>query len=303
MSEISFKSGYVAIVGRPNVGKSTLLNALLKQKVAAVSPRPQTTRRRQLGILTLDNAQIVFVDTPGMHKPVHKLGEFMNQAAIDALLDADLILWMVDSSEGPAPEDREIAERMAGVEKLPPVIMILNKIDLVPPYAMEGRKNSFTELFPARDVLNMSATKLVDCDRILQEILNYLPEGPAFFDAEQVTDLYEREIAADLVRQACLMVLKDEIPHAIAVRIDDYLERENGVAAIIATIFVERESHKGIVIGKGAVTLKTIGILARKEIEEMNDRKVFLELHVKVNKNWRNSPDALRLLGYRPREE
>jgi len=303
MSEIPFKSGYVAIVGRPNVGKSTLLNALLKQKVAAVSPRPQTTRRRQLGILTLDNAQIVFVDTPGMHKPVHKLGEFMNQAAIDALLDADLILWMVDSSEGPAPEDREIAERMSGVEKLPPVIMILNKIDMVPPYAMEGRKNSFTELFPARDVLNMSATKLVDCDRILQEILNYLPEGPAFFDSEQVTDLYEREIAADLIRQACLMVLKDEIPHAVAVRIDDYLERENGVAAIIATIFVERESHKGIVIGKGAVTLKTIGILARKEIEEMNDRKVFLELHVKVNKNWRNSPDALRLLGFRPREE
>lgn len=303
MSEIPFKSGYVAIVGRPNVGKSTLLNALLKQKVAAVSPRPQTTRRRQLGILTLDNAQIVFVDTPGMHKPVHKLGELMNQAAIDALLDADLILWLVDSSEGPAPEDREIAERMTGVEKLPPVIMILNKIDLVPPYAMEGRKNSFTELFPARDVLNMSATKLVDCDRILQEVIKYLPEGPAFFDAEQVTDLYEREIAADLIRQACLMVLKDEIPHAIAVRIDDYLERENGVAAIIATIFVERESHKGIVIGKGAVTLKTIGILARKEIEEMNDRKVFLELHVKVNKNWRNSPDALRLLGYRPREE
>lgn len=298
MEPTSFHSGFVAIIGRPNVGKSTLINRLLQQKVAAVSPRPQTTRRRQLGILTLEQAQIVFVDTPGLHNPVHKLGEFMNEEALEALKDADVILWLVDITQSPAPEDRLIAERLKTQAHLPPVLMLLNKTDACQPEWAEKHAAAYSLLFSEGTILQISAETGAGVKQLLDEIAKRLPEGPAFYDADQVTDYYERDIAAELIREAALLHLREEVPHAIAVRIDEYKEREEGNAYIAATIFVERESHKGIVIGQKAEMLKKIGITARASIEEMSGRKVFLELRVKVNKNWRNSADALRLLGY-----
>ena len=295
------RSGFVAVVGRPNVGKSTLLNRLLKQKIAAVSPRAQTTRRKQLGILTLETAQIIFVDTPGIHKPVHKLGELMNQSALDALRDADLVLWLVDATVKPGSDDRAAAENLLEVNahaKLP-VIAALNKIDLLPPDQRDARMDAYAELIPDAYFLMLSAVSGDGCDELLEEIIARLPEGPPLYDEDQITDLYEREIAIDLIRESVLRHLKDEVPHATAVRLDEYKDREDDVAYIAATLVVERESQKGIVIGKGGEVLKKIGITAREEIEAMSGRKVFLELHVKVMENWRDNPSLLRQLGYR----
>ena len=291
----------MAVVGRPNVGKSTLLNRLLGQKVAAVSPRAQTTRRKQLGILTNDQVQIIFIDTPGIHKPVHKLGEFMNQVALEALRDADVILWLVDASMKPTAEDRLVAERLAqDREGQALLVVVLNKIDLVENSQRAGRVVAYEELAPEAEFLTVSAVKGEGCAELLAKINGRLPEGPPLYDAEQITDLYEREIAVDLIREAVLRHLQDEVPHATAVRIDEYKDREESVAYIAATLLVERETHKGMVIGKGGEMLKKIGVTARQEIEEMTGRKVFLELHVKVLENWRNNPTLLKQLGYRP---
>ena len=295
-----FHSGFVAVVGRPNVGKSTLLNYLLKQKIAAVSPRAQTTRRRQLGILTSEKAQIIFVDTPGIHNPVHKLGEFMNQVALDALRDADVILWLVDASVKPTTEDRLVAERLAQVRAGQVVLVGLNKIDLVIEDQRVSRLDAYQDLVPEAEFHSLSAINGEGCSDLLAALRARLPEGPPLYDEEQVTDLYEREIAVDLIREAILRHLKDEVPHATAVRMDEYKDREDNVAYIAATLMVERETHKGIVIGKGGEMLKKIGMTARQEIEEMSGRKVFLELHVKVLENWRNNPILLKQLGYRP---
>lgn len=292
------KSGFVTVVGRPNVGKSTLVNAFLEQKVAAVSPRPQTTRRRQLGILTLEQAQIVFVDTPGLHKPIHKLGEYMNQVAADTISDADVVVWMVDAAQPPNDEDRMVAERIAAARERGTVILALNKVDQLKQEALEERRAAYLALLPEAEPFALSAASGFNRQELLERILALLPEGPAFYDAEQITDLYEREIAADLIRQAALVHLREEVPHSIAVRVDEYKERGETGAFIRATVYVERESHKGIVIGKGGEMLKKIGAAARKEIEEMSGRKVFLEVNVKVNKNWRDSLDALRQFGY-----
>jgi GTP-binding protein Era len=295
---LTFRSGFVALVGRPNVGKSTLLNTLLGQKIAAVSPRPQTTRRSQLGILTLEDAQVVFVDTPGLHIPQHKLGEYMNEDAAAALEHCDLIVWMVDVNEAPTEEDRLIAGRLAKISHRPPVILALNKKDRLKREDLPDRQAEYLALLPEGEPLVLCAFSEVDTRRFLDEVLAHLPQGAPFYEEEQVTDLYEREIAMDLIREAALVHLRDEVPHALGVRIDEYKERNPGLNYIAATLLVERESHKGIVIGQGGEMLKRIGSTARRSIEAMTGVKVFLELHVKVSKDWRDNPAILKTLGY-----
>jgi len=283
-------------MGRPNVGKSTLLNALLGQKVAAVSPRPQTTRRRQLGILSLDTAQIIFVDTPGVHRPRHKLGELMNQAAREALTDADVILFLADISVPPQDEDRLLADMIAATNGAAKTIFVLNKLDLLPPAKLELQTVAYQQLLPGAQILPLSAARGDHRDDLILAILARLPEGPEYFPREQITDLYERDIAADLIREAALLCLDDEVPHGIAVRIEDYKDRREEQAYIAATLFVERETHKGIVIGQGGAMLKKIGSAARQEIEALTGRHVFLDLKVKVQKGWRDDEQALRRL-------
>jgi GTP-binding protein Era len=295
---MTHRSGFIAIIGRPNVGKSTLLNALLGQKIAAVSPRPQTTRRRQLGILTLKNAQLIFVDTPGLHSAKHKLGEFLNQEAQEALDGVDLILWLVDASTTPTEEDTQIANLLKGVARRTPRMLVLNKVDLVKPEDLSARESEYAALMESASLMKVSASNRLGLGELLEALIQASPEREADYPEEQVTDLYEREIAGDLIREACLIKLRDEVPHGMAVRIDEFKERENGMAYIAATIFVERESQKGIVIGEGGKMLKSIGSAARKEIEEMGGRKVFLELRVKVSKDWRNDPNMLKQFGY-----
>jgi GTP-binding protein Era len=305
MSEIinQHRAGYVAVIGRPNVGKSTLVNTLLEQKIAAVSAKPQTTRRRQLGIISTPEIQVIFVDTPGLHVPQHKLGDYMNQEAVESLQDADLILWLVDASVAFNREDKLIADRLNALRQRAPVLMILTKVDMIDGETLKLRQNQALELFPADDILAVSALNKTGLEPILPRITGYLPIGDSFFDEETVTDYYERDIAAELIREAVLMFIRDEVPHCVAVRIDTYEERGEEGAYIEGTIFVERDSQKGIIIGKGGEMIKKIGTQARKEIELMSGRKVFLSLKTKVNKNWRNDPDALQLMGYFAKKE
>lgn len=294
-----FRSGFIAVLGRPNAGKSTLINALLGQKVAAVSPRPQTTRRRQLGILTTDSYQIVFVDTPGLHAPRHKLGEFLNQEARAALDGVDAVLWLTDLTTAPSEDDERIASLLP---RRTPLALGCNKIDLVPAEALDARREAYAALVPREaEVVMLSATRGDGLAELLSLLVSFLPVHEPEFDAEQVTDLYEKEIAADLIREAALLKLRDEVPHGVAVRIDEFKERENGMAYIAATLFVERDSQKGIVIGEGGKMLKSIGSAARAEIEAMGGRRVFLELRVKVLKDWRNDEEWLRRFGYKIR--
>jgi len=292
----------VAVAGRPNVGKSTLINTLIGQKIAAVSPRPQTTRRKQLGILTLNIAQIIFLDTPGIHHPVHRLGEWMNQEALDALYDADLVLWIVDISSEPTPADLICSKKIAALGKTPPVLLAMNKIDLILSALIVTRSEMYHRLLPESHEYKISATTGQGIRELLNGVILRLPEGPLYYPDEQVTDFYERDIAVELIREAALLLLRDEVPHCLAVRLDEYKDRDVKNSYIKATIFVEKDSHKGIVIGKGGSMLKKIGIYARNEIESMTGRRIYLELGVKVSENWRNDEHSLKLMGYDHRD-
>jgi len=295
-----FRSGFIAIIGRPNVGKSTLVNALLGQKIAAVSPKPQTTRKRQLGILTTDKYQLVFVDTPGMHTARHKLGQFLNQEAEESLEGVDVILWLVDSSVKPTDEDKQIASLLNQAPRRTPLVLAANKIDLIPTEILTPRLEAYqASVKKEAKVISISATQNQNLDELIELLVSLSPFRAPEFDEEQVTDSYERDIAADLIREACLHKLREEVPHGVGVRVDEFSERDNGMLYIAATIFVERNSQKGILIGEGGQMMKAIGSAARKEIEDMGGRKVFLELRVKVLKDWRNDESAMQRFGYK----
>ena len=294
------RSGFIALVGRPNVGKSTLLNALLKQKIAIVTPRPQTTRIRQLGILTEPDYQIVFVDTPGLlSEPRHKLDEFMVTTAQDALRDADLVLWMVDVSVLPGEEDRRLAALLAALPQRLPIFIGLNKADLLTNAMILPHVAGYQSLLPTAGLLRFSALTGEGCADLLTTLVANLPEGPRFFPEDKITETYLRDIAAELVREQIMLQLRDEVPYGTAVTVTEYKERENDVTYIRATIFVERPTHKRILIGSKGQQLQQIGAAARKEIEELIEGKVFLDLWVKVAPKWRQDERALNRFGYR----
>ena len=295
-----FRSGYVAIIGRPNVGKSTLVNALLGQKIAAVSPKPQTTRKRQLGILTEDQFQLVFVDTPGIHNVRNKLGNFLNQEAEESLAGVDVVLWLVDASVKPTDEDKQIGLLLGQLPRRTPLVLAANKMDLIPAEALTRNLEAY-QASVKKDVkdISISATHGSHLSELVELLVSLSPFRAPDYDEDQITDSYERDIAADLIRESCLNHLRDEVPHGVGVRIDEFKERDNGMLYIGATIFIERDSQKGILIGQGGSMMKSIGSAARKEIEEMGGRKVFLELRAKVLKDWRNNENAMQRFGYR----
>ncbi len=291
------RSGFVAVVGRPNVGKSTLINAYLGQKITIVSHKPQTTRTRLLGIYTGDDAQVIFVDTPGIHAPRHQLGQAMVKTALRAIPDADVVLFLLDASVPPHDEDRLVANAISASGDTAPVVMALNKIDLLPshesPYAP-----AYLQLLQPAAWLPISATKGINRDALLDLIVEQLPPGPRYYPADQITDQQMRFTAAELVREAALNHLHQEVPHAMAVVTGEFKERSPDMTYISATIYVERQSQKRIVIGQGGKTLKDIGTAARVEIEQMVGTRVFLELWVKVQPRWRKKAADLRHFGY-----
>lgn len=295
---LPFKSGFIAIAGKPNVGKSTLTNVLLGQPIAGVSAKPQTTRKRQLAIRTTDEYQMIFVDTPGLHAPKDKLSQIINSEAVSALSDADLILFLVDGSQKPDEEDRKLADLVHEAKKEDSVLLVINKIDIVDGKTLSAHRKLYQALFPEAPVVQISAQTGKGIGELIDSLIERLPEGPMYFPEEQITQTYERDIAAELIRAACMDLLEDELPYSIAVRTDEYSERENGAVYIKATIFVERDAQKAIVIGRNGEMIKRIGTLARTEIEAMNGKKVFLELYVKTLKNWKNDPAFLREVGF-----
>ena len=302
-TQAGFRSGFVAIVGKPNVGKSTLLNGYLGQKVAIVSDKPQTTRGRQLGILTRPDAQIIFIDTPGIHKPLHKLGQRMVEAATRALDDADVIVFLADVTELPADEDRHITALIHEQAGERPVVLALNKMDRLPPEKVKRHTEAYWELLSGQpelhwDWMMLSATRGDNCDKLLDMIVARLLEGPQYYPEDQVTDRTERQVAADLIREQVLLLVRAEVPHAVAVAIEQWDERRSGAVHIGATVYVERDTQKAILIGHGGEMLKKIGSAARREIERLVESKVFLELWVKVRKDWRARDHDLRELGY-----
>jgi len=292
-----FKSGFAAIIGRPNVGKSTLLNRITGHKIAIVSDKPQTTRNRIRGVYTDENAQIVFLDTPGIHKPFSKLGDYMVRAAEGALDEVDVVLFLTDVSEELGGGDRYIIERLKNVKT--PVILVLNKIDKVPRDGILPVIDAYRQLHDFTEIVPVSAVRGDNVERLLELVIQYLPEGPIFYPPGQVTDHPERFICAELIREKILLLTREEVPHSVAVDVERMETDDRGLVRIGAVIYVERESQKGILIGKGGAMLKEIGRLAREEMERLLGSKIFLELWVKVKKDWRNHEAFLKSLGYR----
>ena len=297
----AFKSGFVALIGRPNVGKSTLLNELVGQKVAIMSDKPQTTRNKIQGVYTSDDAQIIFIDTPGIHKPKHRLGEFMTQLAERTLKEVDLILFMVDAEAGLGRGDQFIMERLKNART--PVFLIVNKIDLMHPDQLLPIIDAYRKEMPFSEVVPISARLGNNVNTMLEQIKNYLEEGPKYYPDDQVTDHPERFIISELIREKILHLTEEEIPHSVAVIIESIEAPKNGEKMTIqAAIIVERNSQKGIIIGKGGKMLKEIGTRARYDIEGLLGSKVFLELWVKVQKNWRDKAFYLRDFGFNNEE-
>ncbi|WEG14240.1 GTPase Era [Pullulanibacillus sp. KACC 23026] len=292
-----FKSGFVALIGRPNVGKSTLLNELVGQKVAIMSNKPQTTRNKIQGVYTTDDAQIIFIDTPGIHKPKHRLGEFMTQIAEQTLREVDLILFMVDVEAGMGRGDQYIMERLK--KSSTPVFLILNKIDLVHPEQLLPVIDTYRKEMDFKEVVPISARLGSNVNTMLEEIKHYLEEGPKYYPDDQVTDHPERFIISELIREKILQLTEEEVPHSVAVVIENIEPPSNGDKMTVqAAIIVERDSQKGIIIGKGGKMLKEIGSRARRDIEALLGSRIYLELWVKVQKNWRDKAFYLRDFGF-----
>ncbi len=292
---MAYKSGFVAVIGRPNVGKSTLINKIIGQKVAITSDKPQTTRSRIQCILTQDDAQIIFLDTPGIHKPKFKLGEYMLKAAEGTLKEVDAIFFVIDATEKFGGGEKYILERLSATPK--PVILVVNKVDLIerekilPIIAEYSSRRDFAAVVP------ISAIAGTNVDALIDEAKKFLPEGVQYYPADMVTDQPERLIIAELIREKILHATQDEVPHSIAVDLEELTERDNGTIFIRATIYVERDSQKGILIGKRGAMLKQVGAAARPEIEMLLGAKIFLDLWVKVKRDWRNSIGALQSFG------
>ena len=291
-----YKSGFVAVVGRPNVGKSTLLNQIIGQKIAIVSDTPQTTRNRILGILTLPDAQILFLDTPGIHKPQHKLGEYMVNSARSALREVDLILFVSDVTESVGPGERFILDMLK--QEQTPVILVLNKVDLVAKDKLLPIISQYSAFRDFAAIVPVSALAGSNVDRLLSVIKDLLPEGPQYYPEDEVTDHPERVVAAEFIREKIFRLTREEIPHSTAVEVEEMKTRPNGDVFLRATIYVERESQKGIIIGAKGAMLKEIGQQARLDMENIFGSRFFVDLWVKVKNDWRNKEGSLRMFGY-----
>lgn len=290
----NYKSGFVSVIGRPNVGKSTLLNQILEQKIVIATDKAQTTRKRIKGIYTTERGQIVFVDTPGVHKPLNKFGEFLLDEAKVSLPDSDLIIFLVDGSEPAGKGDKWIVENMLKETKIP-ILMVLNKTDKTK--KVEENLKTYKELLPDVEVLQISAKTGANKENLINKVYEFLPVGVPFYDEDTVTEETVRDVVQEIVREKILLNTKEEIPHCVAVLVQKYEEQEN-IDKIYADIFCETKSQKGILIGKGGSLLKKIGMESRVEIEKMVDKKVFLQLNVKVEKDWRKNNSALKMFGY-----
>lgn len=297
MSKEAFKSGFVAVVGRPNVGKSTLINSLIDDKIVIVSDKAQTTRNRIICVYTDKRKQVVFMDTPGIHKPKHKLGEFMVNAAVESLKEVEAVLFVVAGNEKRGPGDNFIIEQLQKVKV--PVYLLINKIDMLTKEEILKVIVSYESAYPFAGIIPISAKEKNNLDAVLEDLEAALPEGPQYFPEDMITDQPERLIISDIVREKILLATRDEIPHAIAVEVEEMKSREDGTTYIRATVYCERDSQKGIIIGKRGALLKEIGGEARKDIQRLLATKVYLDLWVKVKKDWRNKSGMLSELGYK----
>lgn len=291
-----FKSGYASLTGRPNVGKSTLLNTILGEKIAIVTPKPQTTRNKIIGVKTLNDAQIVFIDTPGVHRPKHKLGELMVRNARESAREVDVVLFMVNP-EDPVNEDKFMVETFRKLEK--PVFLLINKVDTVKKPCLLSVIDAYSRFYLFKEIIPISALTGDGIEILIKTIIRYLSEGPKYYPDDLLTDQMERFMASEIIREKIMKKTEDEIPHSVAIEITDWSERESGVIFIHANIYVERDGQKGIIIGGGGSRLKIIGSSARHEIEKLLGTKIFLELQVKIKKDWRDSDRALKELGFR----